>query len=263
VSDQPPITPGLPQQPSPYQGPPNQPPAYLPPQYQQPQYQAPQYQGPPFQGPQYAGVQPPPPPRRKSNTGLIIGIIAAGLVVLLGICIGGIALLGASKLPTTTADVRNSATAPVGQGEPTSGDTSDSETNSSNLPLGTKVTFSDTDGKWTVVVSAAKWYTKPCNSLGVDLNGKLVVVDVAFEVVEGTASINPLFFKYIDQNGAKGDYSFFSGCDEPTLDSGNDFSAGTKRTGKIGFEVKSGLAGMIEYEAGFSSVRASWSVAAP
>ena len=81
-----------------YQQPQNQQaPQYQQPQYQQaPQYQQPQYQQPQYQQPQYQQApqgryQPQPPKAKKSKKGLVIGIIAALLVVAL--VVGGVLFL--------------------------------------------------------------------------------------------------------------------------------------------------------------------------
>jgi hypothetical protein len=89
---------GAPQPPPPYG-----PPAYGPPSYGPPQPGPPQ-PGPPQPDPYgaYAGYPPPAPyppaPPRKSRTGLIIGLVAGGVVLLL--CLGLGAVLLIPKLST-------------------------------------------------------------------------------------------------------------------------------------------------------------------
>jgi hypothetical protein len=51
--------------------------------YEQPANQPPPYQPPPFQPSLF---QPPPPPKKR--TGLIVGLISGGVVLLLCVCIG-------------------------------------------------------------------------------------------------------------------------------------------------------------------------------
>src|SRR3954467_5793939 len=90
----------------PYGQPPQSgPPQSGPPQYGQPQsgapYGQPGYGQPQYGQPQYgqypgAGAYPPAPPPKKSRTGLIIGLVGGGLVLLL--CLGVGAFLVLPKL---------------------------------------------------------------------------------------------------------------------------------------------------------------------
>ena len=56
------------------------------------------------------------------------------------------------------------------------------------------------------------------------------------------------------------DYAILSGCDEPALKSDSDLPAGTKRTGKIVFDVTVGQTGVIQYENLFGNDAASWKI---
>jgi hypothetical protein len=132
-----------------------------------------------------------------------------------------------------------------------------------NLALGKPATFTDSDGTWTVTVTARAWSDKNCGEAAGFFpppDGKLLIVDIAFEVTKGTASINPFSFDYYDSDRKAGDYAILSGCDEPQLDADNDLPAGTKRTGKIVFDVTGKQTGVIQYEPLFGDGRATWTI---
>jgi hypothetical protein len=223
------------------------PPAYQP--YQQP---AQAYQ--PYQ-------QPPVAPAKSSNRTLFIVLgIVGGLMALC--CIGGVAVV--ALYPTMLSSVTTGSTDPVVNEEPPIVDLPNDPGQpggNAAVPVGTAVDVTADDHAFTIAVTSATWREGNCeeNEFLPQPEGKLLVVDVTWEVTQGTASINPFFFEYVDSDGVTGDFSIFDGC-EPALDSGNDFPAGTKRAGKVVFEVKGKTTGTVVYSDGFSGAVASWTI---
>jgi hypothetical protein len=220
----------------PMSAPPGYPPMSAPPGY------------PPMSAPPGYPVLPPPP-AKKSNTGLIVGIIV-GVVVLL--CIGGIAAVVALRGLSTTSNptAAGSSTAPQGgittPAHTTSAPTPTGETYNMGLGDGVKVT--DGSDQWTVSVLGAHWFPKSCGASGTGTD-PVLVVDVAFEVLQGKGSLNTLFdFTYVDSTGADSTSTGFTFCANPTLDDTFDLPAGQKRTGQVDFEVPSGKGGTLKYQ---------------
>ena len=220
------------------------------------------YQASPTQGyPQYQ--QPPAAPAKSSNRTLFIVLgIVGGLLALC--CIGGVAVV--VLYPTMLYSVTSGPTDPVVDTEPPIVDLPNDPGdpgggNLPNVPVGTSVDVTSGDDAFTIAVTSATWRDTNCeeNEFLPQPEGKLLVIDVTWEVTKGTASINPFFFEYIDSDGVTGDFSIFDGC-EPALDSGNDFPAGTKRAGKVVFEVKGKTTGTVVYSDGFSGAVASWTI---
>jgi hypothetical protein len=256
----------------PYQQYPGQP---YPPQPGQPyptqQFPAQPYPGEPYPGQPYPGQpypgQPYPgpvgPPAKSSNRTLVIVLVVVGALLLL-CCVGVIGLFAVRAYQSDAAASNNPGVSAPTRGLPGDDETVAAPTGANaNLPLGKAATFTDSDGTWTVAVTARTWSDKNCGSAAgffPDPDGKLLIVDVAFEVTKGTASINPFFFDYLDSAGKRGDYAILSGCDEPPLEADNDLPAGTKRTGKIVFDVTVGQTGVIQYENLFGDDAASWKI---
>jgi Domain of unknown function (DUF4352) len=273
---QPPTTYSPPEPPTTYSPPeppttiqPTQPPSYSPPPPpyvpgpSQPPYppgypsSAPPYGQPPTSYPPGAGVAPPP---KKSNKTLFIVLGIVGALLLL-CCVGGVGFV-----VYRANEVRDTIETGPGPGEPFNpGEPSQRGQNGANfnLAVGKTATITDEDGSFTLTLTSAKWNTANCdsNSFFPPPDGKILVLDVTFEVKSGVASINPLFFDFRDSAGRTADISFFSGCDEPNLDSGNNLRAGTKRSGKFAFDVIGGQTGTLEYQNSFEPA-ASWKITA-
>jgi Domain of unknown function (DUF4352) len=249
----PPYAPGPPQPPMPPQPPYPGAPGYP--------TSAPPYGQPPTSYPSGAGVAPPP---KKSNKTLFIVLGIVGALLLL-CCVGG-----AAFFLVRANDVRQAIdTGPVEPGpyDPGNNDpgNNDPGQNGANfdMAVGKTATITDEDGSFTLTLVSAKWHNENCddNSFFPPPDGKILVLDVTFEVKSGVASINPLFFDFRDSGGRTADISFFSGCDEPMLDSGNNLRAGTKRSGKLAFDVTGGQNGTLEYQNSFEPA-ASWKITA-
>jgi len=202
---------------------------------------------------------PAPAAKRKPKLPLILGLIGAFFLVMCG---AGVAC---TAMVANEVDKQTSTDANVNPGDntgasPTKGQQASNKT--FDLAAGTTVTVSDSNGSWTLRLSNPVWKSKACNSLGIKPdNGFYLIVDVEFVVKTGTASINPFDFEFHDGDGVGSDYDGFSGCDKPSLDSGNDIRAGGKRTGKVSFDA-TGKTGTIEYTPGFGGAEASWKVPA-
>ncbi|MBM2622746.1 hypothetical protein JIG36_45325 [Actinoplanes sp. LDG1-06] len=79
-------------------------------------------------------------------------------------------------------------------------------------------------------------------------------------VTEGSASMNPLHFEWVGDNGITADSisGAFSGCAKNNLSSANGVRAGQKRAGQIVFDVPSAK-GAVEFSPdAFGSAEASW-----
>lgn len=226
--------------------------------------------GQPYPGQPYGGTAYPggaPAPAKSSNRTLIIVFVVIGALLVL-CCVGVVGLFAYRASQVTASDSSNDDPGfvmpsfnPPGPGGGGTGPTASGA--NANQPLGKVITFSDTGGTWTVSVTTRTWSDANCGpSAGFfpPPHGKLLIVDVVFEVTKGKASINPFYFDYIDSAGKRGDYSILSGCDEPSFQADNDLPAGTKRTGKIAFDITIGQTGVIQYENLFGDDAASWKI---
>ena len=260
---QPPAAPSYPSE--------NPPTAPLPPvPPYQPGQATPMYPGAPV----YPTSALPPPayanpaPTSNKKTLIILFSVIGGVVLLLCCLVGGGALLYRAVSADTVTGPRANPTNQPSIVEPTrsaprtTAATTAPAGRTTNLALGQAATFSDSDGRWTVAITSREWRDTNCDdsSFFPDPDGRLLVVDVVFEVLAGEASINPLYFDYKDSAGRSGDFSFFSGCDEPDLESDNNLPAGTRRTGKLVFDVTGGQTGTVEYSMPISDVQGSWKI---
>jgi hypothetical protein len=100
-----------------YQQPSYEQPSYEQPGYQQPGYQQPSYQPPGYEQPAYpqSPYQPSPygaPPPKKGSSGLLIGVIAGVVLLVLALCgVGVWALMKAGQNSTTTSSTPGLPTA--------------------------------------------------------------------------------------------------------------------------------------------------------
>jgi hypothetical protein len=112
-----------------------------------------------------------------------------------------------------------------------------------------------------VYIVKSEWFDGPCQEFGA-AGHPILVLDVDFEVVAGTASLNPLVdFSYVTEDGAHPERSLLSYCDEPALVDTFDRPEGDARSGKIAFEVPEGMGGRLEY-ADDTGLHASWLIPA-
>lgn len=154
--------------------------------------------------------------------------------------------------PTATASPSTDVTAP-GTDTPTR----EPEGETFGMEIGDGVEVTEDGARWAVFITGVEWFDKPCEPYGV-ADHPIVVLDVTFEVYEGTASVNPLFdFTYITDDGVEAETNLFGFCDEPPLEDTYDRTAGDEVTGKIAFEVPDGRGGRLEYHSFFEPT-ASW-----
>jgi hypothetical protein len=210
------------------------------------------------------GWAPPPQPRSGSKAGLIIGIVAGVLVLCLAAGVGVVLFarnLGrqiSEALPTITAlptdDEGDDVTPPIDE-EPDPAPTGETF----DMAIGDGVEVTRSGDQWTVFITGVEWFDEPCDEFGF-AEDPIVVFDVEFEVISGTASVNPLFdFTYIGDDGVEVMPSLTSYCDEPSFDDSYDREAGDLVTGKIAFEVPGGIGGRLRYDSSFEPT-ASWIV---
>jgi hypothetical protein len=233
--------------------PPSAPPPPAPPAYQP-------YQAAPTQGYQPYQQTPAAPAKSSNRTLFIVLGVVGGLLALC--CIGGVAVF--ALYPAMLSSTSSGSDDPVVNQEPPIVDQPNNPGqpggNSVDMPVGTSVDVTSGGDAYTIAITSATWRDDNCeeNEFLPQPEGKLLVLDVTWEVTKGTASINPFFFEYVDSDGVTGDYSIFDGCD-PALDAGNDLPAGSKRTGKVVFEVKGKTTGTVSY-GDFTGAKASWTI---
>jgi len=256
ASDQPPFT-GAPQPTPPYSSPPySSPPG---PHWQQ---QAPFAAGgyppaggggyPPPTGPGYLpGMPPPATGANSTKTVLIIVVIAAVLALLC--CVGGIVtmVVGANRTANETIEsipeLGGPAPAPSSTGGP-----------SMNMPAGNSAQIDDDRGVMKVTVTKFSTATEPCRTSGLKPDkGMYLIADVTVSIVEGTGTINQLYFWWIAADGTKTSAiaGVLSGCGT-SLRAGTNLPAGTTHTGTIVFNVPD-TNGTLEYQHRFRTA-ASW-----
>jgi hypothetical protein len=225
---------------------------------------------PPYEPWRPPEVPPPPtwPPAaddgpRRSGNGLLIGIVA---VVVLFLC-GGIVAAGfaitslrsaspSSSVPSTPGPSRSWPASTPGLEAATATVTGGPET-SFHLPVGTAAQFTDQDGTWTVALLGVAWIDDCADMLGEP--GRVVVLDIQYEVLDGAVSIIPINdFRYVPAGGSASPPSLFAGCAEPSL-SYTVISAGAVSRGKVAFSVPSGAGGELTYGQFFQPT-ASWAV---
>jgi hypothetical protein len=242
--------------------------SYPPPPYgqQPPQYGAQPY--PPVQpygAPPPGYTAPPPPPKKPDKT---LRAVLVGIACLLVFCVGAAVIAGISSNSAPDSDPVAAAPrtgaaepkaprakitkAPAGQAE---------DADQFDLKLGATAKFSDRDGAQSVTVKSVKSFKDGCSRFAPEPdNGLYVVVDVVVSVTEGSASINPLYFEWVGNDGttANAISGAFSGCDKNNLTSANGVRAGRKRAGQIVYDVPSAK-GSIEFSPdAFGSAEASW-----
>jgi hypothetical protein len=194
---------------------------------------------------------PPRPPVKRSGAGRVIGMI---VVVF--------ALLGVASYAVYRNSLDNDATPtfPVASA-PTEEPTGELDLGPSgetfNMTLGQGVQVVGGEDTLHLYITKAEWFDVPCEEFGV-AEYPILVLDVDFEVIAGTASLNPpVDFSYVTEDGVRADQSLLSFCDEPVLVDTLDKTEGDVRTGKIAFEVPGGMGGRLEYS-DESVLHASW-----
>jgi hypothetical protein len=242
---------------------PNQP----PPDPRQPQYDPnqPQYAQQPFGPPspgapqgQPFGFPPPTSPPGKRNTKLILAVIGGALAL----CCGGVAVVavvaiardddrtaGVSARASAAAARTPAAPAPAGKtpSGPAAGDAG-----KFGLPTGTTLRVSGGGDTHEVTVRSMTSTRKSCGSFDSGpKKGYYLVADVTVRVVQGTASVNSLYFTWVGEDGTTSTSisGVLSGCAKSALSAASDLREGQKRAGQIVFDVSSPK-GELEYSVG-------------
>lgn len=228
----PPPSPWVPPQPPPAPTAPPLPPHSLPP-------------------PTPGGEQPPPP---RPRTGLIVGIVAAAVVVL------SLVITGAVLLARTVAESTPNVAEPTGPAtpapdEPALGD------DRLGLAIGEGAEFSK---RWSLVVTQVEWFDRPCNGIG-RLDHPVVVVDLTLEVYSGSIALHGFNFVYITDSGVVAESVYFGPCNEPEFYPGPEhvLAPGERLTGKLAFRVPGGEGGRLEYVPSFDELvgpAVSWTI---
>jgi Domain of unknown function (DUF4352) len=209
--------------------------------------------GPPQKAPQKAGP-------------LKVVLITVGVVA--AVCLTGsvIAAVAGGSAPRTTVSTDPPAQA-VAEADDSAKKTVEKapakadEPTGFGLKPGTTVTIESGDATIQVTVKSVKTYKKGCSGFAPEPeHGMYAVVDVKMKVVQGTGSVNPLYFTWVGEDGTTSDSfdGLFSSCDKDDLDSTNGLRAGQQRAGQIVFDVATAT-GSVEFTPGaFEDAAASW-----
>ncbi|WP_246878782.1 DUF2510 domain-containing protein [Microbacterium sp. BLY] len=158
------------------------------------------------------------------------GITGLGVSVLGGI----VAIIVSIVFVVTVANsVRPDTLPDFGDGtETTAPDTDGGTGEVSEGTLGEAVTVPQMSGTAEVTIRSATWGTSNGSSFEAT-NGGYLVLDLAWESLDGTTYVNPLYFAVETADGTEGDYDIFG---DATLESG-ELTAGKSAEGTISFDV--------------------------
>lgn len=190
---------------------------------------------------------PPAPPRRKKRS-RTPELVAVAVVVLIALGIVGAFAYAKTRDPATTRAAAAAATTPascdhgrIGNGQcAAANDPTPTAPEKSyfKMPVGTTLGAEAGDGSVIeAVVTKVTTSKSGCGGTLKSQNGTYLIADVTVTIKTGTASINPLYFEFVDTKGATETMTggIFAGCQ--SLDSGNDISAPATRTGQVVFDV--------------------------
>jgi hypothetical protein len=124
-----------------------------------------------------------------------------------------------------------------------------------NLPVGAMITMtaSTSGDTWNVTVNSVKSFTSDNPYETPTAGYHFIVIDVTYEVTNGTADANPFDWEAKDPSGSVSP----TGLASQTLPA-STVEAPNKVGGTVVLEIETGSAGTVVYSAGFSE-RASWS----
>ncbi|MEU5904260.1 hypothetical protein [Micromonospora sp. NPDC047527] len=197
------------------------------------------------------------PPAKNSKTVLIIAVTAAVLALLC--CAGGIVavVVGANRVANEVTDALPTpgTTGGTGRSAPNPSSTNPAFGEAAqNMPAGRTLQMDDDRGVMKITVDRFSTSTEPCRASGLKPSkGTYVIADVTVSVVQGTGSINPLYFWWIAADGTKTSSiaGVLSGCGK-SMPSGTDLPVGTTRTGTLVFNVPD-TNGVLEYQHRFKA----------
>jgi hypothetical protein len=183
---------------------------------------------------------------RKTTASAIAGV---ALVLTLA-CAATPDTTSTSSTPGTTGQ----AVAQPAQAQPT-------KANTFNQPIGTTIVARSSKGTTEVTVTASKRQKNACKptSLNKAESGAYVIIDVTVKITDGVGSINPLYFAYVDAGGTTISEAIFASCKD--LGSGNDFPAGTVRSGQLAYDVATGP-GTLSWSGVLGGQLGSWTIPA-
>jgi hypothetical protein len=198
---------------------------------------------------------------------LIIGIVAGAVALL---CAVGVVVAVAANLLGTNGGVALPTSPPSASGSPAPSATTAPPVadpgptgETFNMAVGDIVDVTNGTAQWSVQLVTAKWSQGGCDS-GSSVVDPVITANVAFDVSDGPASLNPVFdFYYVDDAGTRFAVSGLTDCDKPQLADTFSVPTGQSRTGKVAMVVKSGLAGKLYYRPSAEHLSASWLIAAP
>jgi hypothetical protein len=154
-----------------------------------------------------------------SVVGSIIGAIMIFVFIAIGISQAAIDIAKSAPTPSIGSD-DGATDEPFGSGTVEEG------------TLGSPVTIEQMGGTSEVTITSATWSTSNGSSFEAE-NGGYLTIDLTWEGIEGTSSVNPLYFTVIDAEGNEGMYDIFS---DAILESG-DVAAGEIVQGTLSFDV--------------------------
>ncbi|MET7371076.1 hypothetical protein [Micromonospora arida] len=210
---------------------------------------------PPPGGPGYPLTMPPPLPAKNSKKTVIIVAVTAAVLALL-CCAGGITavVIGANRAADEVSEAEALPTPDVtrGVGQPPASTPSSARPSTTgetqNMSVGDTMVIDNTRGTIEITVTKFSKSTTACRANGFKPSkGLYVIADVSVSVTMGTASTNPLYFRWIAADGTTTSpiSGTLSGCGT-ALPSGSGLTSGTTRTGNLVFNVAD-TNGVLEY----------------
>ncbi|MET8119300.1 hypothetical protein [Micromonospora sp. NPDC005189] len=221
---------------------------------QQPPFSGGAYPPPPG-GPGYPPTMPPPAPTKNSKKTVVIVAVTVAILALL-CCVGGITavVVGANRAADEASEVEALPTPDVTRGvgqppAPTPSSARPSATGETrNMSVGDTLVIDNSRGTIEITVTKFSTSTTACRANGFKPSkGLYVIADVNVRVTMGTASTNPLYFRWIAADGTTTTpiSGTLSGCGT-ALPSGSGLTSGTTRTGNLVFNVAD-TNGVLEY----------------